>query len=114
MIRHCFALDLKDDPLLIAEYEAYHKNVWPEIQKSFGDSGIEKMEIYRAGCRLFMVMEVNEQFSLERKSNADVANLHVQKWEDLMWKYQQALPHARQGEKWMLMNKIFDFIAGPL
>ena len=31
MKRFCLALDLKNDPQLIAEYEAYHKNVWPEI-----------------------------------------------------------------------------------
>ncbi|MCH5721182.1 hypothetical protein [Niabella hibiscisoli] len=24
-----------------------------------------------------------------------------------MWKYQQALPFARPGEKWVLMKKIF-------
>jgi L-rhamnose mutarotase len=24
-----------------------------------------------------------------------------------MWKYQQALPGARAGEKWMLMERIF-------
>jgi len=26
----------------------------------------------------------------------------------LMWKYQQPLEGAAEGEKWMLMNKIFD------
>jgi L-rhamnose mutarotase len=25
-----------------------------------------------------------------------------------MWKYQKALPGAKEGEKWMLMEKIFD------
>jgi len=25
----------------------------------------------------------------------------------LMWKYQQALPSAKPGEKWVLMEKIF-------
>jgi L-rhamnose mutarotase len=25
-----------------------------------------------------------------------------------MWKYQQALPMAKPGEKWLLMDKIFD------
>jgi len=32
----------------------------------------------------------------------------VQEWEKLMWKYQQALPKAKPGEKWVLMNKIFE------
>jgi L-rhamnose mutarotase len=32
----------------------------------------------------------------------------VQEWEELMWKYQQAIPGAKPGEKWVLMNKIFE------
>jgi len=104
---YCLALDLKDDPKLIAEYEAYHRQVWPEILKSIKDSGIEKMEIYRAGNRLMMIIEADALFSFEKKSNADSSNPKVQEWEQLMWKYQQALPHAKAGEKWMLMEKIF-------
>ena len=107
MKRYCLALDLKDDAALIAEYEAYHQNVWPEILQSIKESGIEHMDIYRTGNRLFMIMEVNEQFSFERKAAADAANEKVQEWETLMWKYQQALPGSKPGEKWRLMNNIF-------
>jgi len=56
---------------------------------------------------LFMIMEVNDQFSFEAKGKADAANEKVQKWEQLMWKYQEAMPGAKPGEKWMLMEKIF-------
>ena len=38
------ALDLKDDPQLIAEYENYHQNVWPEMLESIKYSGIQNME----------------------------------------------------------------------
>jgi L-rhamnose mutarotase len=108
MKRYCLALDLKDDPQLIKEYERYHKEVWPEIIESIKDSGIHSMEIYRAGNRLFMIMETKESFSFIVKSKADAINPKVQEWERLMWRYQQALPHAKQGEKWMLMDKIFE------
>ncbi len=107
MKRFCLALDLKDDPALIAEYEQYHKKIWPEIEKSIKDSGIERMEIYRTGNRLFMIMETRDDFSFDAKANADASNPKVQAWEDLMWKYQQALPYAKRGEKWVLMDKIF-------
>jgi len=106
--RFCLALDLKDDPKLITEYETYHQQVWPEILESIRESGIKNMEIYRAGNRLMMVIEAEESFSLQKKSEADANNLKVQEWEKLMWKYQQALPQARSGEKWMLMEKIFE------
>ena len=105
--RYCLALDLKDDPSLITEYEDYHKAIWPEIEKSIKESGIESMQIYRTGNRLFMIMEVNESFSFDDKSAADAVNPIVQKWEELMWKFQQPLPWAKPGEKWILMNQIF-------
>lgn len=105
--RYCLALDLKDDPDLIAEYDKYHQEVWPEITRSLRDSGIEDMEIYRVGTRLFMVMEVGEEFSLQEKAAADRANPKVQEWEALMWKFQEPLPWAEPGEKWVPMKRIF-------
>jgi len=108
MTRFCLALDLKDDARLIAEYEAHHRQVWPVILQSIRQSGIEELQIYRAGNRLFMIMEVNESFSFEKKAAADAASADVQEWEKLMWDYQQAIPVAKPGEKWVLMNKIFD------
>lgn len=107
MKRYCLALDLKDDPKLIAEYEAYHRNVWPEILESIHTAGVTALEIYRVGNRMFMIMEVDGSFSFERKSAMDAANSKVQEWEELMWKYQQAIPVAKPGEKWVLMDKIF-------
>jgi L-rhamnose mutarotase len=106
--RYCLALDLKDDPELIKEYEKYHQNVWPEIIHSIKSFGIEVLDIYRTGNRMFMIIEANENFSFEKKAAADAANPKVQEWEELMWKYQQALPWAKPGEKWILMEKIFE------
>lgn len=108
MKRYCLALDLKNDATLIAEYEAYHKKVWPEIEASIKSSGITHMEIYRTGNRLFMIMETTDSFSFDAKAKADLANPKVQEWETLMWNYQQALPGSQPGEKWKLMNKIFE------
>ena len=105
--RYCLALDLKDDPKLIAEYKRYHEKIWPEITKSIKDSGIEDLEIYLLGTRLFMIMEVNDRFSFEAKARADRSNPKVQEWEQLMWKFQQPLPQAKPGEKWLPMERIF-------
>jgi L-rhamnose mutarotase len=105
--RFCLTLDLKDDPALIAEYKHHHEKVWPEITRSILDSGIVDMEIYLLGTRMFMVMEVNEKFSFEAKAVADRGNPKVQQWENLMWTFQQSLPQAAEGEKWVLMERIF-------
>ena len=107
MKRYCFALDLKDDPTLIAEYKKYHKKIWPEITESIKSTGIENLDIYIVGNRLFMIMEVNDSFSFENKTNMDNDNPKVQAWENLMEKYQQRLPWAKVNEKWMLMDKIY-------
>lgn len=107
MKRYCLALDLKDDPALIAEYEAYHRAVWPEILASIRGAGIQDMEIYRIGNRLFMIMETADGFSFAHKAAQDLANPKVQEWESLMSNYQQRLPQASPGEKWMLMERIF-------
>jgi L-rhamnose mutarotase len=106
-MRYCFTLDLIDDEALIKEYEQWHEHVWPEILASITSSGIEQMEIYRVSNRLFMIMEVNDTFSFEAKTKADADNGKVQEWETLMWNFQQTLPFAKPGEKWVLMTKIF-------
>ena len=54
-----------------------------------------------------MIMETDETFSFDAKSAADATNPAVQEWENLMWGYQQALPMAKPGEKWVLMKNIF-------
>lgn len=108
MRRYCFALDLIDDSKLISEYKETHKKVWPEIIESIKLAGIENLDIFLNGNRLFMIMEVNESFSLEKKAAMDKENLKVQEWETFMWNYQQALPWAKKDEKWLLMDQIFE------
>jgi L-rhamnose mutarotase len=100
-------LDLFDDTDLITSYEDWHQKVWPEIIESIRSAGIEDMQIYRVSNRLFMVMDVNEQFSFDAKEKSDRENEKVQEWENMMWKYQKPLPFAKPGEKWVLMKEIF-------
>jgi len=107
MKRFCLALDLVDDQVLMAEYKKYHEKIWPEITASIVDAGIEDLQIYCVGNRMFMIMEVNDTFSFERKATMDAKNPKTEEWETLMWKYQQALPTAKEGEKWLMMDKVF-------
>ena len=105
--RYCLTLDLKDDPALIAEYKRHHEKIWPEITRSIKDEGIRDLEIYLRGTRMFMILEVDDSFSFAKKAEADRKNPKVQEWEDLMWRFQKALPDAQPGEKWLSMERIF-------
>jgi L-rhamnose mutarotase len=107
MKQFVLALDLKNDPHLIAEYEAHHRAVWPEIIQSIRASGILDCSIYRIENRLTMILKTTDEFDFSLKAIDDLNNPKVQEWETLMWKYQQALPTARPGEKWILMKSIF-------
>jgi L-rhamnose mutarotase len=106
-MRYCFALDLKNDPILIEEYEKHHEAVWPEVLDSFKEAGILSMEIFRWGNRMFLIMDTDDSFSFEKKNEVDANSLLVQQWENLMSSYQQALPGSKPDEKWQLMKRIF-------
>jgi len=105
--RYCLTLDLKSDPALIADYKKHHESVWPEIKASMVKAGVVDMEIYLLGTRMFMIMEVNDKFSFEVKQKIDSESPKVREWEELMWKFQQSLPQAKPGEKWLTMERIF-------
>jgi L-rhamnose mutarotase len=111
MKQYCLACDLKDDESLLKSYDAYHRNVWPEIKNSLQQAGILEMEIYRTGSRLFMIIHVAEDFSFEKKAAMDLANPIVQKWEGLMSSFQKQIPWAEPGVKWLLMDRVFKFEA---
>lgn len=110
MKTYCLALDLKDDPALIAEYKRYHRKdaIWPEVVENIKSQGILSEQIFLLGTRMVMVLHTADGFDLEAKAAMDRANSKMQEWEKLMWKYQRPVPQAKPGEKWVLMEKIFE------
>lgn len=109
MKKYCLTCDLKDDKELIEKYKWHHRieNQWPEINESIRRAGVVSMQIYLFGNRMFMTMEVNDAFSFEKQAEIN-KNPVVEKWEKLMWDFQQSVPGAPEGVKWVLMEKIFD------
>jgi L-rhamnose mutarotase len=107
--RLLYALDLQNDPTLIEEYERWHQagRIWPQIVQSLRAAGIDEAQIYRTGNRLVLIIDVSPEFDPAAKAAADAADARVQAWENLMWKYQQALPWAQPGQKWVPMSRIF-------
>lgn len=107
MPRHCLTLDLKNEEAAITEYKRYHEKIWPEVKQSLFDAGIVDMEIYLLGTRMFMIMEVDERFSMAAKAAADAANEKVQEWETVMRRFQQQLPNSSPGQWWVVMDRVF-------
>jgi L-rhamnose mutarotase len=107
--RFCLTLDLKNDPALIAAYEHYHQAevIWPEILEGNKEIGILSMDIYRAGNRLFMIMETVADFDLARDFDRLKTLPRQKEWANLMLLYQQGVPFAKPGEHWVLMQLIF-------
>ena len=108
MPRYCLTLDLQNDPKKIAEYKRYHEKIWPEIRDSLFAAGVVAMEIYLSGTRMFMIMDVNDSFSLEKKAAMDRANPKVQEWEAMMANFQAVPEGADPVRRWAPMEKVFD------
>lgn len=110
MKTYCLALDLKDDPELIREYKRYHQpeHIWPGVMESIRKHGVLSEEIFLLGTRMVMVLHTTDDFSFEAKAAADGSNPKLREWEELMWRFQQAVPQAGPGEKWVRMEKIFE------
>lgn len=110
MKMYCLTLDLKDDPALIEEYKRYHQPdiIWREVMENIRTHGVLSEEIFLLGTRMVMVLQTTDDFSFEQKAALDKANPAMQAWEELMWRFQKAVPQAKPGEKWVLMEKIFE------
>ncbi len=107
MKRYCQTLELHNDAELIAAYVREHKRVWPEVKAGIREVGILDMQIYLLENKLFMIVDVVDDFDWE-KDNERLSRLPLQaEWEAYMSKYQQAEPEAASHRKWKRMQKIF-------
>jgi L-rhamnose mutarotase len=107
--RFALALDLVDDAELITQYESWHQpgTTPATIIGSIRAAGIQSMEIYRAGNRMFMLIEADDSYSDESKARADAANPDVQRWTALMKHFQKPVPAAGPDGTWVRMSRIF-------
>jgi L-rhamnose mutarotase len=107
-MRHCLAIDLHDNPDLIAQYEAHHRDVWPEVLEHLRAHGVRELEIFRLGTRLVMVMDTDDAvFDGEAMARAERGSPRLHEWETLMWHFQKATPWTPAGQKWTPMTPIF-------
>lgn len=102
------ALDLKNDPALIAAYREHHEHVWPEVIAALRAIGITKMKLFLLGTHLFMYYEAADGFVPQRDYQSYAANPRCAAWDTLMRTFQQRIPEARPGDWWAPMDLVFD------
>ena len=106
---YCMTLGLRDNPELIREYEEWHHpaKIWKEIPRGLREVGILDMEIYRSGNLLIMILTVpvDFDFDVEMKKLTDLPR--QTEWEDMMAKYQQAVPGTSSAERWQRQERVF-------
>jgi len=56
---------------------------------------------------MFMIMDVDEDFSFSAKAATDAANPKVQEWEAIMSKFQRPLPQSSAEWLWVPMERVF-------
>jgi L-rhamnose mutarotase len=111
-MQHVLALDLKDDPALVAAYEAHHRAVWPAVRAHLARHGVTAMKIHRLGTRMVMTMTTDDAaFDAARMAEATANDPVVARWEELMWTFQAPTPWTPTGQKWTPMACIFDWTA---
>jgi len=101
-------LCLRDDPEKIATYRRYHQAVWPQVTARLRECGIQRMQIFLLGLRMFMYLQTNDDFDPSRdfaRINEDPTS---QRWNELMADLQARAPEASPNEWWANMELVFD------
>lgn len=106
MNRHVLAVDLKDDPAMVAAYLEHHRRVWPEVLRSLRAAGLHGMEIFLLGRRLVMILEAEGDYRAMFETHA-ASHPRVAEWEALMKSMQEPSPGAAPGEWWAQMQPVF-------
>jgi L-rhamnose mutarotase len=101
-------LNLQDDPAKIAEYRRQHQAVWPEVTARLRECGVQQMQIFLRGTRMFMYLQTEDSFD----PATDFAHINEDpasaRWNALMADLQARSPEANPDEWWAPMELVFD------
>lgn len=93
-------------PDRIAEYEAIHANVWPEVLELIHRHNIRNYSIFRHGTTLFAYFEyVGGDFDADMRAMSGHAT--NKKWWALTDQMQEPVPDRLAGEWWKSIPEVF-------
>lgn len=105
---HAQCIDLADDPAAIEDYLAAHRAVPEAVERALREIGIERMEIFRHGTRLFMRIETREGFDPARDYQRYASIPEAVEWDARMRVFQRPVPGAAPGEWWTTMEPVYE------
>jgi L-rhamnose mutarotase len=116
IVRRCFAVDMQDDRESITAYRRWHEpgGPPPAVNAAIRADGVELLEIWLIGDRMFMIMEQDSDAAPdpEAKRARDTADPDVAAWDRLMASFQKPLPFA-PGQTWVEMERIYSLAEQP-
>src|SRR4030088_3306823 len=77
------ALDLRDDPKLIARYRREHAQAWPEVLARLREIGVTEMKIFLLGRRMFMYCQTRDGFDPSRDFARSSDDATYRRWDAL-------------------------------
>jgi L-rhamnose mutarotase len=101
-------LNLQDDPEKIAAYKRAHQAVSLGVTSRLRACGVQQMQIFLRGTRMFMYLITDDTFVPARdfpRINEDPASA---RWNALMADLQARAPEANADEWWAPMELVFD------
>ncbi len=107
MTTFALALDVQDDPKSIAMYRARHRAVPAVVEARLIDAGVERMEIFNTGNRLFMVLTLADGLDPATAFVGLTDDSEYAAWDHAMRTLQVPVPSAQPGELWSVMECVY-------
>ncbi|MDQ3856247.1 MAG: L-rhamnose mutarotase [Chloroflexota bacterium] len=105
---YALTLCLKDDRDLIRRYREHHQAVWPEVTGRMREVGIQRMQIFLLGTRMFMYVDADDSFDPATDFQRINEDPKSAEWNQLMAGFQERAPEAGPDVWWAPMERVFD------
>jgi len=101
-------LNLQNDVDKIAAYKSAHLAVWPAVTDRLRECGIQQMQIFVRGTRMFMYLVTEDDFDPARDFARINEDPESARWNALMAELQARAREASPDEWWAAMELVFD------
>lgn len=107
---YCITTNMVADTAMQNEYIKLHveqQTLWPGVGEGFCNEGFQYIKMWKSDRRLVLIVGIPADMDLDEMSRMNAENHpKVQEWNEYMGQFQEALPGAAPGQKWVFMNQI--------